>query len=75
MWKEAKELTGNKSLQGCERERDMKWHQPCVARVFFEWEAQESNLFTSDSVEEAINDPAGKPPPLVFIHIYHLNTW
>lgn len=51
------------------RKRD----RPCVTRVFFEGEPQEGDLFPRDSVKKALDDPAGKPPPLVFIHVYHLN--
>lgn len=50
----------------------MKRDQPCVTGVLFEREAQQSNLFARDCVEETVNDPAGKPPPLVLIHIDHL---
>lgn len=50
----------------------MKRDLPCVTCVFFEGEAKQSNLFTSNSVEETVNYPAGKPPPLVLIHVYHL---
>lgn len=53
-------------------EENMKRGWPCVTCVFFEGEAQQSNFFASDCVEEAVNDPAGKPPPLVLIHIYNL---
>ncbi len=51
---------------------NMKWDQPCVTCVFFEGEAQQSDLFTSNSVEEAVNYSAGKSPPLVLIHVDHL---
>lgn len=67
-------MGGAKHLQR-ECRKDIKWDQPCVTCVFFEGEAQQSNLFTSNSVEEAINYPAGKPPPLVLIHVYHLTKW
>lgn len=59
-------------LKRSEKKHDMKRDPPCVTCVLFEREAQQSNLFTGDSVKQTVNDPAGKPPPLVFIHIYHL---
>lgn len=52
---------------------DRKWDQPCVTSVFFEGETQKGNLLPCDSVEETFDNPAGEPPPLVLVHIDHLN--
>lgn len=47
-------------------------NRPCVARVFFEGEAEQGDLFTRDRVEEAVDDPAGEPSALVLVHVYNL---
>lgn len=48
-------------------------HVPGVSCVLFEGEAKQSDFFASHSVEQTINDPAGKPPPLVLIHVDDLH--
>lgn len=45
---------------------------PRVTRVLFEGEAQQGDLFAGNSVEETVDDPAGKPSSLVLIHVDHL---
>lgn len=45
---------------------------PRVTRVLFEGEAQQGDLFAGNSVEQTVNDPAGKPSSLVLIHVDHL---
>lgn len=45
---------------------------PRVTSVLFEGEAQQGDLFAGNSVEETVDDPAGKPSSLVLIHVDHL---
>ena len=46
--------------------------RPGVPGVFLEGEAQESDLLAGDRVEETVDDPAGKTPSLVLVHVDHL---
>jgi len=46
---------------------------PGVTGVLFERKAQQSDLFPGNSVEETVNDSAGKALPLVLVHVYNLS--